>query len=362
MPGGEPFGVLIGDYTVQHRPTPQHPTSDVDALQAIAQVAAAAFVPFVVGCEPFLLGLERFSQLSVRIDFESLLQQPDYVRWRKLQEMPESRFVAVALPRVLMRFPYADDGYRDDGYRYQEIFETTESENFLWGTAAYPFAAVLVREFVNHGWFADIRGVRQMSADDPSEYNGGLVWNLPVQSFATDREGVATKFSVEVSLSEHSERALASLGFLPIVDCRNTSWSAFRSAQSIQRPSKYLSEIATTNARLSAMLQYIFCVSRFGHYVKVIMRDRIGGFNTAEECEKYLRSWLTNYYTTNIDASPSEMARYPLQEADVRVHEMPGRPGFYTCTMHLRPHFQPTDVISSLRLITDLAPPITTSE
>jgi type VI secretion system protein ImpD len=361
MPGGEPFGVLIGDYTVQHRPTPDHPTSDVDALRAIAQVAAAAFVPFVVGCEPFLLGLEDFSQLNVRVDFESLFRQADYTRWRTLQEMEEARFVAVSLPRVLMRTPYADDGFRNDGFRYQEQVESAVSNCYLWGNAAYAFGAVLVREFVNHGWFADIRGVRQMSANDQPDYNGGLVWNLPVQSFATDREGIAIKFPVEVSLPEHVERKLAGLGFLPIIDCRNTPWSAFRSAQSIQRPLKYLSDIATTNARLSAMLQYVFCVSRFGHYIKVIMRDRIGGFASAQECENYLSSWLVNYYTTSIDASPSEMARYPLQEAEVRVRELPGRPGSYSCTMHLRPHFQPTDVISSFRLVTDLAPPITTS-
>lgn len=355
MPGGRPYGVLVGDYAVQHRPSRGHRTTDVDALRGIAQVSAAAFAPFVVGCTPLLLGLESFAQLGPRLDLRTLLLEPEYARWRSLQELADSRFLAVALPRVLMRLPYLDDGSRDDGFRFRETVEASDAGRYLWGNAAYAFAAVLVREFVTHGWFADIRGVRQMPTGTPGEYNGGLVAGLPVQSHATDRSGVAIKVSVEAALSEYMERELAELGFLPISDCKNTPWSAFRSAQSLQRPARYTSEIATTNARLSAMSSHVFCASRFAHYIKVIMRDRIGGFANAEECESYLMKWLMNYYSANIDASLAEKARFPLQEASVRVRELPGQPGAFACTMRLCPHFQPTDVISSFRLVTELA-------
>lgn len=354
MPGGLPYGVLVGDYAVQHRPSPEHDTTDVDALRGISQVAAAAFAPFVVGCTPLLLGLESFSQLGSRLDLRSLLLQPEYARWRSLQQMDDSRFLAVALPRVLMRLPYADDGSRDDGFQFRETVEAKDTRYYLWGNAAYAFAAVLVREFVTHGWFADIRGVRQLATGAVSEFNGGLVADLPVQSFSTDRPGIALKFSLEVALFEFMERELAELGFLPLSDCKNTPWSAFRSAQSLHSPGKYTSEIGTTNARLAAMLSSIFCSSRFAHYIKVIMRDQVGGFRNPEECERYLTSWLMNYYTTNIDASLSEKARYPLQEASVRVRELPGQPGTYACTMRLRPHFQPAEVVSGFRLVTEL--------
>ncbi len=355
MPGGEPFGVLLGDYQVQHRPTTDHPSVDIPVLQGVMQVAAAAFTPFIVGCTPALLGLESFAQLSRPLDLSGLFHGVDYARWRSLQHAPDARFVGVVLPRVLMRRPYRDDGTRNDGFRYEEQVAGPDPRRYLWGSAVYAFGAVLIRAFRQNGWFADIRGVRKMPADEPEAFNGGLIPDLPVDSFPTDRDGLATKAPVEVRLSEAAERELAGLGLIPVSVCRNTPWLAFRSAQSVQQPERYDREAATVNARLSAMLQYVFCVSRFSHYVKVIMRDRLGSFTTADECERHLTNWLLNYITTNIDASLSEKARYPLQDGRVRVREQPGKPGSYLCEMYFRPHFQPTDVVANFRLVTELA-------
>ncbi len=355
MPGGEPYGVLLGDYAIQHRPTVDHPSVDIPTLKGISQVAAAAFAPFVVGASPALLGLETFSQLSRSLDLRPLFRGQEYVHWRALQQTADARFLAVVLPRVLMRLPFEDDGTRSDGFRYREGVAAANHDRYLWGNGVYPFAAVLIREHLQNGWFSDIRGVRQMPSGTPEDYNGGLIADLPCHAFATDRDGIAIKPPVEVRLSDATERDLAGLGLVPISVCRNTPWLAFRSAQSVQRPERYDDEAANANARLSAMLQYIFCVSRFSHYIKVMMRDRLGAFTTAADCEKHLENWVLNYVTTNINASVLEKAQYPLQEARVRVREQPGKPGTYRCEMLLRPHFQPTDVVSNFRLVTELA-------
>ncbi len=349
-PGGEPFGLIVADYYMQHARGPGHPTDDVAALRALSQIAAAAFAPVVTGCTPVLFGLDSFRELHVALDLESVFGQPQYARWRSLQESEDARFVGIVLPRILMRRPYAHDGSRCDGFRFRETAAEVGHDGYLWGNAAYAFASVVVRAFGVSGWFAEIRGAAQDSL------SGGLVVDLVVDEFATDSPGIASKFSTEVSISERQEKELADLGFIPLMRSHNTDFSVFYSNQSIQRPRHYDRAAATANARLSAMLQYVLCVSRFAHYVKVIGRDRIGAFATPEECEAYLQRWLLNYCMGNDDASPELRARYPLHEARVQVRELPGRPGAFACTVHLRPHFQLDQVVSTFRLVTELAP------
>ena len=349
MPGGEPYGVLIGDYEVWHRRGQGHPTDDVAALKAMSQIAAAAFAPFVTGCSPVMLGIDRFRDMGVPIDFSDQFNQPDYVRWRSFQETEDSRFVGLALPRVLMRLPYEDDGSRVDGFRYWEDVSDPTGENYLWGTAVFAFASVLIRAYDNFGWFADIRGVRR------DEISGGLVVGLPVQSFGTDKDGIAIKYSTDVSVSERQEKELSDLGLIPLSKSKDTEYSVFYSNQSAQRPKRYSSMAADVNARMSAMLQYMFCVGRFAHYVKVIGRDRVGSYATPEECQSYLRNWLMEYTNADDDASNEQKAKYPLREADVEVRENPGNPGIFNCTIHLRPHFQLDQVISSFKLVTEVA-------
>ena len=350
MPGGEPFGVMIGDYEVQHRRTADHPTDDLAALKGISGVAAAAFCPFIVGCAPALLGLDSFTDLGIPVDLRAVFGQPEHARWRSFRETDDSRFVGITLPRVLMRFAYRDDGSRIDGFRFRETVEDRRRADYLWGNAAYAFAAMLMRAFNQSAWFTEIRGTPQ------DLLSGGIVDSLPVEWFDTDQRGIATRYSTDVSISEFQERDLAELGVIPLCKVKNTDYSAFYSNQSVQAAKGYTTVVASVNARLSAMLQYILSVSRFAHFIKVIGRDRVGSFATPEECERFMQAWLRNYCVGSDSPSPETRARYPLRDGRVKVHELPGRPGHYACTVHLQPHFQSDEIVSAFKLVTELAP------
>lgn len=347
MPGGEPFGILVGDYQVSHRRNPPHNTDDVAALKGMAQIAAAAFCPFVVGAAPALFGADSFTDLAAGSDLTSAFRGPDYARWRSLQDGEDARFIGVTLPHVLMRLPYGHDQQRPDGFRFAE--DTSRRGDYLWGHAGFAFASVVMRAFGLHGWFAEIRGTER------DRESGGLVTGLPVHCFATDRRGLAIKYSTDLSLSEEQEKQLSDLGFVPLMKCKDTDYSAFYSNSSLQSPRVYDRAVATANARLSAMLQYIFCVSRFAHYIKVLGRDRTGSFATPDDCEVFLNKWLVQFVTGNDDASPSLKARFPLREASVQVREAPGRPGVYLSVIHLKPHYQLDQVVSAFRLTTEVA-------
>lgn len=350
MPGGEPFGVLIGDYEIQHRRTRDHPTDDVAAMHGISGVAAAAFSPIIVGCAPTFLGLDSFRDLGLPIDLKAILRQAEYTRWRSFQETDDARFVGITLPRVLMRLAHRDDGSRIDGFRFREQVEDPAGDGYLWGNAVYAFAALLIRAYAQSAWFAEIRGTPQDTVA------GGIVDSLPLEWFDTDRRGIATRYSTDVSISEFQERDLADMGLLPLCKVKNTNYSAFYSNQSAQFPKGYSTLVASVNARLSAMLQYIMCVSRFAHFIKVIGRDRIGSYATPEECERFLQKWLHSYCVGNDNASPEMKAKYPLRDGQIRVRELPGKPGVYACTAHLQPHYQFDDVVSAFKLVTELAP------
>ncbi|GLR81000.1 type VI secretion system contractile sheath large subunit [Azospirillum oryzae] len=357
MPGGRPFGVLLCDYAVQHRPTKERPTDDVSGLKGLAQVAAAAFAPAIVGAAPELFGLETFHELGLPLDLKSVLRQTEYQRWHRFQETEDSRFIGVALPRVLMREPYGDDPQARHGFRYREeslggaggVAGGMRLEDHCWGNAVYAFGTVLIRSFLHHGWFADIRGAQR------DVVGGGLVTELVVPDFATDATKVAQKFSVEVSISDQLERDLDDLGFIPVSRCKDTPYLVFYGNQSVQRVGQYTNMTATANARLSAMMRYMFCVARFAHFLKVMVRDRVGAFVTPEECERDLQSWLHGYCLGNDDASLDQKARYPLREGSIQVRAIPGKPGNYQCVIHLRPHFQLDQVFSTFKLVTELA-------
>lgn len=350
MPGGEPFGVLIGDYDIQHRRTREHSTDDIAAMHGISGVAAAAFSPFIVGCSPAFLGVDSFRELGQPIDLKAILRQPEYTRWRSFQDTDDARFVGMTLPRVLMRLPHRDDGSRIDGFRFREEVEDPQRAGYLWGNAVYAFAALLIRAFSESAWLAEIRGTPQ------DLVAGGIVDSLPIEWFDTDKQGIAIRISTDVSISEFQERDLADMGLIPLCKIKNTTMSAFYSNQSVQMPKSYTTVVASVNSRLSAMLQYILCVSRFAHFIKVIGRDRIGSYASPEECELFLQRWLHQYCISNDDASPEMKARYPLRDGQIKVHERPGRPGVYACTAHLQPHFQLDDIVSAFKLVTELAP------
>jgi type VI secretion system protein ImpD len=318
-------------------------------VAGLSQVAAAAFAPLVLGASPVLFGLDEFRDLSLPIDIPAIFRSPDYGRWKSFQQTEEARFVGLVLPRVLVRQPYRDDGSRIDGFRFIEDCEAPDGSGMLWGSAAFAFASVVIRAFDASGWFTDIRGARR------DKRGGGLVVDLPVPWFDTDRRGLAIKPSTDVVLLDRQEEELSDLGFIPLLKAKDTEFSVFYSNQSTQIAMRSQSLVATINARLSTMLQYMLCVSRFGHYVKVLARDKVGSFVTPEECQDYLYRWLLQYCDANEKSSPERLAKYPLREAAVSVRERPGRPGIYQCTVHLKPHSQVDQVLSEFRLVTELA-------
>ena len=348
--GGEPFGMLVGNYEVQHRPGPDHPTDDVTALKSLGMIAAAAFAPLLLGAAPRLFELSNFRELGRPFDLRAVFRQVEYQRWQAMREGDDMRFVGIVLPRVLMRLPYKQLAQREDGFRFSETVHSQKGDHYLWGNAAFAFASVVLRAFANYGWFADLRGAPL------DEVRGGIVADLPIESFTTDTRGVATKPSIECALSDTQEKDLADLGFIGLRRIPYTDYSVFYANQSIQAPPRYDRAQANANARLSCMLQYMLCVSRFAHYIKMLGRQFVGSAMTAAECQQYLQNWLMNYCEGSDDAARDTKARYPLREASVEVKETPGKPGAYTCQLFLRPHFQLDDIATGFRLTTLLAP------
>lgn len=345
-PGGEPFGVLIGDYQISHRPSPNHPYDDITTLEGLSQVASAAFAPFVAGAAPELFGVDDFSAMGKPINLEAVFSQEEYIRWRALREKSDSRFVGLTLPRTLMRRPYRTQTGSFKGVPFREEKGGRHGGGYLWGNAAYAFGGVLIREFANVGWFGHIRGVPR------NQVGGGLVTTLPVDYFDADAHNQVPKPLTDVVITDRRERELAELGFISLCQCYQTPFSAFYSNASIQKPKRSADQ--TVNAKLSAMLQHVLCGSRVAHYIKVMIRDKIGAFISADECERFLRQWLFRYTTGREDLEWEEQARYPLREAAVRVNEHPERPGQYACIIHLVPHYQVDQMVSELELVTEL--------
>lgn len=348
-PGGEPFGLLIGDYAVRHQRSAESPTDDIAALGGMAAVAAAAFAPFIVGADPGIFGLEDFGELSGVRDIAGVFRASEYDRFRALQAKEDSRFLGLVMPRVLTRLPFANDGARADGFIYAEAAGRRGARG--WMNATFAFAAIVARACSAHGWPADVKGT------DKDRIGAGLVTGLPIDRFAADRAGVGPRFAAEVALTDRQDQELSELGFIPLSALRNTVEAAFGAVRSVQVAKSYIGAnggAANANARLSAQLSTMLCVSRFAHYVKVIGRDRVGSYATPEDCEAALQAWLTRYVNANVRAGPEMMARYPLADARVAVTELPGKPGVYGCTIHLQPQFQLDDVAATFRLVTEV--------
>jgi len=348
-PGGEPYGVIIGDYEISHKPSAKHSYEDISILQSIGQISMAAFSPFVTGAAPDLFGLDDFSTLGQPLNFDNIFSQTEYIKWRSFRERPEAQFVGLTMPHILMRLPYRKSPGSFKGIHFKEECASRGREKYCWGNAAYAFAAILIREFGNVGWFGHIRGAPR------NQEAGGVVTTLPCDVFATDADDVAIKPVTDVIITDIKERELSDLGLIPLCQCYDTPYAAFYSNQSVRRPDPTVSLGTQVNARLSAMLQHVLCGSRIAHYIKVMIRDKVGSFITADECEAFLREWLFRYTTGQEDLEWEEQARYPLREASVSVKDHPGKPGEYICVIRLRPHYQLDHMVSELELVTELA-------
>jgi type VI secretion system protein ImpC len=337
--GGSPFGALIGDYEIGRQP------EDMYFIDQMSHVAAAAHAPFVAGSSPELFGLEAFTDLGKPRDLGKVFDTVEYAKWKSFREGEDSRYVGLTLPHFLGRLPYhPKDGTPTEGFNYVEDVDGTDHSKYLWVNAAYAFAARLTDAFDLFGWCAAIRGVE----------GGGLVEDLPTHTFKTDDGEVALKCPTEIAITDRREKELSDLGFIPLVHCKGTDYAAFFGAQSAQKPKKYNTDSANANSSLSSQLQYIFAVSRIAHYLKAMMRDKIGSFASAGNVETYLNNWITQYVLLDDGASQEAKAQFPLREASIQVSEVPGRPGVYRAVSFLRPHFQLDELSVSLRLVAEL--------
>jgi len=339
--GGSPFGALLGDYEFDRS------GQDIELLEKIAQVASASHAPFLTGTSPDLLNLESFTQIDAPRDMAKIFDSSEFAKWKAFRATEDSRYVALTLPRILLREPFGSATVPIESFQYEEEAGGGDHGRYLWGNAAWALGARVNQAFAAYGWCACIRGVE----------SGGLVEELPVHSFKTDSGDVAMNGPTEVNITDRREKELADLGFAPLVRQKNAANACFFSVQSAQKAKVYNTDAATANARISAQLPYIFAVSRFAHYLKAMMRDKIGGYMAREEAEKFLNNWIMNYVIANDDAPASMKAQRPLKEARIEVVEVAGKPGAYRAVAFLRPHFQLDELSMSMRLVADLPAP-----
>jgi type VI secretion system protein ImpC len=335
--GGEPFGLLVGDYYFDHSPM------DTQLLADIAQVAAGAHAPFIAAAAPTVLQMDSWNELSNPRDLTKIFQTPEYAAWRSLRESEDSRYLGLAMPRFLARLPYGAKTEPVEEFAFEE--DTSSSEQgarYTWSNACYAMATNITRAFKLYGWTTQIRGVE----------SGGAVEGLPTHTFPTDDGGVAMQCPTEIAISDRREAELAKSGFMPLIHKKNSDFAAFIGAQSLQKPQEYDDPAATANANLAARLPYLFASCRFAHYLKCMVRDKIGSSLTKSQVESWLQTWLNRY----IDSDPSSSteaykATHPLSEGQVVVEEDEANPGYYSSKIFLKPHYQLEGLTVSLRLV-----------
>ena len=334
---------------MRHRSTAEFRTDDVTALGLLSGVAAASFSPVIIGASPALLEVDTFADLATTIDVAGPLRNTEHARWRSLASRADMRFVGVTLPHLLARQPWQDDGTRADGFRYAEYAPTSEER--VWMCAAYAFASVVMRAFGQYAWPADIRGV------ETDRVGGGLVTDVPLELFRTDPDLVWTRSAVEIVLTDLQERSLLDAGLMPLSAVPYSEELVFGAVRSLQVAQRYqgrTAEAAEANARLSTQINSILCASRFAHMLKMKGRHMVGSFRTADEIERFLQSWLTQYVNGNLSAGAELLARYPLVGGRVTVNEVPGKPGSFGCVIQLQPYYQLDDISAAFQLVTDL--------
>ena len=337
--GGEPYGCLVGDYYFDNSP------SDVKMLANIAKVSAACHAPFIGAASPKMLQMDTWAELTNPRDLTKIMSTPDYAPYNSLRESDDAKYVALTMPRVLARLPYGADTEPVEEFDYEEDSTGADSSKYTWMNAAFSMAVNINRSFKLYGWCSRIRGIE----------SGGAVEGLPVHTFPSDDGGVDMKCPTEIAISDRREAELSKIGMMPLIHKKNTDLAAFIGAQTIQKPTEYDDPDATANAALAARLPYLFASCRFAHYLKCIVRDKIGSFKEREDMQRWLQSWILNYVDGDPANSTEETkARKPLAAAEVTVEEIEGSPGYYNAKFYLRPHYQLEGLTASLRLVSKL--------
>jgi type VI secretion system protein ImpC len=337
--GGEPFACLVGDYHFDQS------APDVELLAEMAKVSAAAMAPFITGASPTLLQMDSWQELSNPRDLTKIFSTPEYAAWRSLRESDDAKYLGLAMPRFLSRLPYGAKTNPVEAFNFEEDTGAADSSKYTWANAAYAMATNINRSFKEFGWCSRIRGIE----------SGGAVENLPTHSFPTDDGGVDMKCPTEVSIADRREAELAKAGFMPLIHRKNSDFAAFIGAQSLQKPAEYDDPDATANANLAARLPYLFATCRFAHYLKCIVRDKVGSFKERDDMQRWLQDWILQYVDGDpANSSESTKARKPLAAAEVVVEEVEGNPGYYQSKFFLRPHYQLEGLTVSLRLVSKL--------
>lgn len=336
--GGAPFGVLVTDFAFGRG------AQDVRLLEELSHVAAGAHAPLLAAPAASLFDMDSFLDLSAPRDLAKIFESGELSAWRAFRDSEDSRYVVMSLPRVLMRLPYGPDTVPVEEFMFKEDCDGSDHGKYLWGSAAWALAERIVNAYAEYGWCAAIRGVE----------GGGKVEDLPMHHYHTSSGDVVAKCPTETAITDRREKELSDLGFMPLCYAKNTNYAVFFGGQTANRPAVYGTDLANANARLASMLPYILAASRFAHYLKSIMRDKIGSFQSRATVEKYLNQWITRYVTVDDEASQEVKARFPLREASVQVYEVPGSPGAYTSVVFLRPHFQLEELTASIRLVAAL--------
>ena len=337
--GGQPYGMLVGDYEFGRG------AEDVQLLKMISNVAAAAHAPFISNPSPKLFGWDSFTELANPRDLTKIFDSVEYAPWKSFRESEDSRFVALAMPRVLSRLPYGENFKRCTDFNFEEAVDGQNHDRYSWMGAAWAYAARATDAYSKDGWFARTRGVE----------GGGKVEGLPVHTFPTDDGDVAMKCPTEIAITDRREFELSNLGFLPLLHAKGKDFAVFMGTQSCQKPKTYFDPAANANAELSTKLNYIMCIARFAHYLKVMARDKIGSFMERGDCERWLNEWISNYVVSNPESvGDKTKAQKPLSAAKVEVREVKGKPGWYEAVAWLRPHFQLETLTTSMRLVAEV--------
>ena len=337
--GGEPFGAIVGDYHFDQSPP------DVELLGEMAKIAASAHAPFITGAGPSLMQMESWQELANPRDLTKIFSTPEYAGWRSLRESDDSKYLGMCMPRFLARTPYGAKTNPVEEFDFEEDTAGADHSKYAWANAAYAMATNINRSYKQYGWGSRIRGIE----------SGGAVENLPLHTFPTDDGGVDQKCPTEIAISDRREAELSKAGLLSLIHRKNSDFAAFIGSQSLNKPTEYDDPDATANANLAARLPYLFACNRFAHYLKCIVRDKIGSFKEKDEMQRWLNKWIMNYVDGDpVNSSEDTKARRPLAAAEVVVEEIEGNPGYYSSKFFLRPHYQLEGLTVSLRLVSKL--------
>lgn len=336
-PGGEPYGALVGDFEFTNHP------DDIELLRNMSNVAAAAFCPFLSAADAGLFGFENWDELSKPRDLTKIFDSAEYAKWRSFRESEDSRFVSLAMPRVLSRLPYGADTKPVEAFNFEEMASDKKpgNDDYCWSNAAYVLASRVTSAFAEYGWCTAIRGAE----------GGGRVDNLPVHLTGTDDGDIDMTCPTEIAITDRREAELSGLGFMPLSHYKNTDYAVFFGGQTAQKPAVYDQPEATANAAISARLPYIMATSRIAHYLKVMARDKVGSFMEAEDMQNWLNRWINSYVNASEEGGQDMRARYPLREAKIEVKPVPGKPGSYNAVAWLRPWLQMEELTTSLRMV-----------